>query len=231
VSGAAHNVGLQAFYGVLAQSPMALIVPQKSSITSFKDLADKKVGISAKGSLTDFITRAAVTKAGLSPDKVTEVPLGTPSSTISALARGDVDAFVLPVNFGYMESATGQGRIAQTAADVLGPDSQFAILMAMKSYISGNTANLDKLAAAYKDALAWMQSHKPETVQLAVSKLSMTQPIAKQTYDALVPKFTLDGSINTAGMSAYAKALPELGIATTAPAQDLYLSTAVKPAQ
>lgn len=229
VSAAAHNIDLQAFYGVMAQSPMALIVPKNSPINGFKDLAGKKVGISAKGSLTDFVIRAALSKVGISPDKVTEVPLGSPSSTMSAMARGDVDAFVLPVNFGYIEAAKGSGRIAQVASDVLGQDDQFALLMAKKSYISANTATLDKLAGAYKQALTWMQSHKAETVQLAVSKLSMDQAIATQTYDALASKFTPGGAINTAGMAAYAKALPQLGIATSAPAESAYLSTAVKP--
>lgn len=231
VSGAAKHLDLPAFYGVMSASPMALIVGKNSTISGFSDLAGKKVGISAAGSLTDFITRAAAKKAGVAPDKLKEVPLGAPSSTISALSRGDVDAFVLPVNFGFQEEASGQGRIAQKVSDVLGQDSQFAVLMAKKSYIDGNKATLDKLAAAYKDALTWMQGHRTETVALAVSKLSMDQKIAEQTYDALASKFTPDGSINKAGMKAYADALPELNAGTSAPDESAYLSTAIKPGQ
>jgi NitT/TauT family transport system substrate-binding protein len=227
VSAAAHGVDIQAFYGVMAKSPMALIVPQNSTITGFAGLSGKKVGISKAGSLTDYIVRAAVTATGGSIDKVTEVPLGDPASMMAAMKRGDVDAFILPVNFGFIEAAKHEGKIAQKASDVLGPNSQFAILMAKKSYISGNQANLRKLTKAYTAALQWMKANRKQTIDLAVAKMGMTKPIAQQTYDALVGDFTPDGTLDRAGLADYAKALPKLGIATTSPNEDAYLSNLI----
>jgi NitT/TauT family transport system substrate-binding protein len=231
VSGAAKKLDTQAFYGVMGPSPMALIVPAKSSITGFSGIAGKKLGISKAGSLTDYITRATAEASGVDFDKVKEVPLGDPAATMSAMKRGDVDGFVLPVNFGFLLAAQHQGRIAQKAADVLGPDSQFAVLMAKKSTISGNKANLKKLAGAYTKSLAWMKANKQPTVALAVSKLGMPQAIAEQTYGALIGNFGTDGAISAAGMAGYAKALPNLGIATSSPAQDSYLSTQIVAAK
>ena len=229
VSAAAHNIPLQAFYGVYGQSPMALIVPNNSKITGFADLKGAKVGISKAGSLTDYVTRAALQAVGLPVSAVTEVPLGDPGSTMAAMERGDIDAFVLPTFFGFIESAKGKGKVAQKAADVLGADDQFAILMAKKDYIDSNKANLTKLAAAYKQAMQWMAQHKDATVALAVEKLGMPKPIASQTYDAYMDNFTPDGAINAAGMEKYAKALPGLGIASTVPDQSSYLTTAITP--
>jgi len=229
VSAAAHDIDIQAFYGVYGDSPMALIVPTDSKITGFKDLAGTKVGISRAGSLTDYITRAALTAVGVPVAKVTEVPLGDPGTTMAALDRGDIDAFVLPVNFGYIEAAQGKGKVAQLASDVLGKDSQFAILMAKQDYIGANKANLEKLAAAYTKAIAWMKDNKDKTVALAVAKLGMPKPIAEKTYEGLVANFSSDGTLNAAGMAGYAKALPELGIATSSPEESAYLSTAIVP--
>ncbi|MWA05183.1 transporter substrate-binding domain-containing protein [Actinomadura sp. LD22] len=231
VSGAAKKLDTQAFFGVMGQSPMALIVPEKSGITGFSGIAGKKLGISKAGSLTDYITRATAEASGVDFEKVKEVPLGDPAATMSAMKRGDVDGFVLPVNFGFLLQAKHEGKIAQKASDVLGPNSQFAVLMAKKSTISGNKANLQKLAGAYTKALDWMKANKQPTVQLAVAKLGMPQPIAEQTYDALIGAFTPDGGISAAGMAGYAKALPKLGIATSSPAQDSYLSTAITSAK
>lgn len=229
VSAAAHGVNLQAFYGVMQKSPMALIVPKNSTIKSFSDLSGKRVGISAAGSLTDYTLRAALKAVNVPLSSVKEVPLGAPATTMTAMGRGDIDAFILPVNFGYVEEAKGTGKIAQLVSDVLGDNDQFALLMAEQSFISANQGTLKKLAQVYTDALTWMKDNKDATVQLAVSKLGMPQPIAVKTYDALMGNFTPDGTLNAAGMATYAQALPELGIATTVPSPDNYLTTAIVP--
>ena len=66
-----------------------------------------------------------------------------------------------------------------------------------------------------------------DAVALAVSKLGMTNPIAITTYDALIGNFTPDGKLNASGLAGYAKALPDLGIATTAPKQSSYMTTTI----
>jgi NitT/TauT family transport system substrate-binding protein len=230
-SASAHSIDLQAFYGVYGKSPMALIVPTDSSITGFKDLSGKKVGISKAGSLTDFVARAALKKVGVSASKVTEVPLGDPASTMTAMNRGDIDAFVLPANFGYIESAQGKGKIAQMATDVLGSDDQFSLLMAKKDYIGANKSNLKKLASAYTKSITWMKANKDKTISLAESKLGMNTAIATKTYDTFIDGFSTDGSLSRAGLANYADALPDLGIATTSPKESAYLSTAIVAAK
>jgi NitT/TauT family transport system substrate-binding protein len=227
VSASAHGVDLQAFYGVEAKSPMTLIVPTDSKIKTFGDLSGKKVGISAFGSMTDYVLRAALKKEKVALTSVKEVPLGSPSTTISALARGDIDALILPVNFGYTMEAAGTGKIAQSASKVLGNNDQFAQLMASSTYVKSHKKALKKLAAAYTASLKYMASHKDKSVALAVSKLGMTNPIAITTYDALIGNFTPGGKLNTSGLKAYAAALPSLGIATTAPKASTYLSTTI----
>jgi NitT/TauT family transport system substrate-binding protein len=231
VSGAAKKLDIQAFYGVMGQSPMALIVPEQSSISGFSGIAGKRLGISKAGSLTDYVTRATAKASGVSFDKVKEVPLGDPAATMSAMKRGDIDGFILPVNFGFLLQSQHQGKIAQKASDILGADSQFAVLMAKKSAIEGNKTNLKKLADAYTKSLNWMKANKQPTVDLAVAKLGMPKAIAEQTYDTLIGGFTPGGAISAAGMADYATALPKLGIATSSPTRDSYLSTQIVSAK
>ncbi|MFI0350065.1 ABC transporter substrate-binding protein [Actinomadura sp. 9N407] len=227
VAGAAKSLQTQAFYGVMAKSPMALIVPKDSAITGFAGMAGKKIGISKVGSLTDYVTRATAEASGVPFEKIKEVPLGAPSASMSAMKRGDIDAFVLPVNYGFLLESQNEGKVAQKASEVLGADSQFAVLMAKKSYIGGNEENLRKLTRAYTKALEWMKANRQPTIALATAKLGMPGPLAGKTYDALIGDFTPDGAIVTAGMAGYAKALPKLGIASSSPAEDTYLSTQI----
>jgi ABC-type nitrate/sulfonate/bicarbonate transport system substrate-binding protein len=146
---------------------------------------------------------------------------------MAALDRGDIDAFVLPVNFGFVQQAQGKGKIAQKASDVLGADSQFAILMAKSGFVSSNNDTLKKLAAAYKQSIEWMKANKAGVEALAAEKLGMKPAIAEQTYTTLIGGFTPEGAISQAGMSAYAKALPDLKIATTEPKESDYLTTSI----
>ncbi|KQV07102.1 ABC transporter substrate-binding protein [Leifsonia sp. Root112D2] len=227
VSAAAHDVNLQAFYGVEGASPMALIVPATSTIQTFADLKGKKVGISAFGSMTDYTLRAALNKVNVPLSEVKEIPLGAPASTMAGMANGDVDGFILPVNFAFTVEAKGSGKLAQPVSDVLGSNDQFAILMAQDTYITANTAALKKLAGAYTEAINWMKANKDATIKLAMAKLGMTDVIAAKTYSALVDTFTPDGTLNASGLESYAKALPELKIATAVPKSSSYMTNSV----
>jgi NitT/TauT family transport system substrate-binding protein len=227
VSAAAHSVNLQAFYGVVSASPMALIVPATSTTQTFSDLKGKKIGISAFGSMTDYTLRAALNKAGVPLADVKEIPLGAPASTMAGMANGDIDGFILPVNFAYTVEAKGTGKLAETVSDALGNNDQFAILMAQDTYIKSNTATLKKLAGAYTEAINWMKANKDDTVKLAMDKLGMTDAIAVKTYGALIGSFTPDGKLNTSGLAAYAKALPDLGIATNVPKASSYMTSSI----
>ena len=231
VSGAAKNLETQAFYGVMAKSPMALIVPKDSGIDGFAAMAGKKIGISKVGSLTDYMTRATAEASGADFEKIKEVPLGAPAATMSAMERGDIDGFILPVNFGFLLESKDEGKIAAKASEALGDDSQFAVLMAKKSYIGGNAENLKKLASAYTKSLEWMKANRQPTIDLAKAKLGMPDALAGKTYDALVGDFTPGGALSSPGLAGYAKALPKLGIATSSPAEDSYLSTRIVAAK
>lgn len=226
VSAAAHDVDLQAFWGTEAASPMALIVAADSDITGFADLAGTSVGISRVGSLTDYTLRAALDAAGVDFSAVTEVPLGDPASTIAGLANGDIQSLVLPVNFAYTVEADGTGKLAEVAADVIGGSDQFAVLMASSTYIGDNEDALRELTAAYTEAIQWMADNRDATIALAVEQLGMKEDIAGKTYDQLIGEFTADGKIDTAGLAAYAKALPGLGIADVSPDESAYYNPA-----
>lgn len=227
VAATAKDVPLQAFFGVMGKSPMALMVPTDSSITGFADLSGKKVAISKLGSLTDYTLRAALEKVGIPLSDVQEIALGNPASTMSGMEHGDVDAFILPVNFGYALEAKGTGKVAQQVSDVLGDNNQFAILMANKDYVESDSEVLKRLAKTYTEAITWMQANKGGTVSLAESELKMDAGIADKTYDALVPTMTPDGALNASALAALADALPDLDIAKTVPEASEYLNTSI----
>ncbi|GAA2645035.1 ABC transporter substrate-binding protein [Paractinoplanes durhamensis] len=220
VAAAASGIDLKAFYGTASATPMAVIVKDRSPIRALPDLKGKKVGISKFGSLTDFTVKLIAQKTGATDIK--PVPLGAPSANTAALAKGDVDAIILPVEFAYALQAAGTPVTAIRIAD-LTTDSQFGTLAAPGAWLDANqNEQVTALTEAYAEAITYLQAHEPESVQLAVSKLGMKPAVATQAYQELSKDFTPTGKINTAGLAAYAESLPGLKLAQKVPTEQQY---------
>ncbi len=228
VNAAAHDVDLQAFFGVRSKTPMSLIVGTNSPVTSFDTMAGHKIGISKFGSMTDYVVRRIEQLRHLDATTVTPVPLGTPSGNLAALKQGQVDGVILPVDFSFGLVGDGSGKVAASVADLGGAD-QFSVLMARKSYLSKNRAVVTKLVAAYAKAITFIQQNKPATVAVQQSALGQKANVATKAYDALAPGLTPDGAMDTAGLKAYADALPGLQLATASPAESTYYDPSFVP--
>ena len=60
-----------------------------------QDLADKKVGVSAPGSSTDFFLKFLLKKNGLDPTSAAVIGVGLGATTVAAIKQGQIDAAVM----------------------------------------------------------------------------------------------------------------------------------------
>ena len=76
---------------------LALVVSPKhtAEIKSIKDLADKKVGVSAPGSSTDFFLKYLLSKNGVDPNSVGVIGVGLGATAVAAMEQGQIDAAVM----------------------------------------------------------------------------------------------------------------------------------------
>src|SRR6202049_1596895 len=65
-------------------------------IKSIKDLAGKKVGVSAPGSSTDFFLKFLLKKNGLDPASASVIGVGLGATAVAAMEQGQIDAAVMP---------------------------------------------------------------------------------------------------------------------------------------
>src|SRR6266849_1826863 len=89
---AAKNQALTAFVVYDRYPGMVLGVSPKHSgeINSLKDLAGKKVGVSAPGSSTDFFLKYHLAKAGVDPNTVAVIGVGLGASAVAAMEQGTI---------------------------------------------------------------------------------------------------------------------------------------------
>src|SRR6201995_1478916 len=73
-----------------------LVSPSHTSeIKSIKDLAGKKVGVSAPGSSTDFFLKFLLKKNGLDPTSAAVIGVGLGATAVAAMEQGQIDAAVM----------------------------------------------------------------------------------------------------------------------------------------
>src|ERR1700751_3369003 len=94
-----------------------------NDIKSIKDLAGKKVGVSAPGSSTDFFLKYLLKKNGIDPTSVAVIGVGLGATAVAAMEQGQIDAAVmLDPSLTVLQASHGDLRIlsdTRTAKDTL----------------------------------------------------------------------------------------------------------------
>src|SRR6201746_2119536 len=93
---AAKKEELQSFVVYDRYPGLVLVVSpgHTNEIKSIKDLAGKKVGVSAPGSSTDFFLKFLLKKSGVDASSVAVIGVGLGATAVAAMEQGQIDAAV-----------------------------------------------------------------------------------------------------------------------------------------
>src|SRR5215468_6323001 len=170
---AAKNQSLQAFVVYDRFPGFALVVAPKNSgtIGAVKDLAGKKVGVSAPGSSTEFFLKYILAKNGIDPNSVGVVGIGLEATAVAAMEQGSVDAAIM------LDPAVtllqGKNKDLKILSDtrtqhdtlaVFGGEYPGGALYTRADWIAKNPAATQALTNAIVATLKWIHSHSPEEV-------------------------------------------------------------------
>jgi NitT/TauT family transport system substrate-binding protein len=148
------------------------VSPKHSAeINSVKDLAGKKVGVSAPGSSTDFFLKYLLAKNGVDPNSVAVIGIGLDATAVAAMEQGAVDAAVMldptPTLLQGKYSALKILSDTRTQADtssVFGGDYPGGALYARGDWIAKHAKETQALTNAILATLKWIHSHTPEEI-------------------------------------------------------------------
>ena len=170
---AAKNQNLQAFVVYDRYPGLVLGVSPKhtSEINSVKDLAGKKVGVSAPGSSTDFFLKYLLFKNGVSPDSVAVIGIGLDATAVAAMEQGTVDAAVmtdptptlLRGKFPALKILSDTRTQADTVS-VFGGEYPGGALYTRGDWIAKHEKETQALTNAILATLKWIHSHSPEEI-------------------------------------------------------------------
>lgn len=149
---------------------MAIVAAKNSDISSIKDLAGKRVAI-WPGSTQEVFVRERLRMEGMSVKDLTAVRVSF-SEMHSALARGDVDAYVGAEPAPSISVSTGVGKIVEYPYST--PMGSLNMILATNRDIVDKRPELAKLMVGLqKQASAYAMGHPDEMVAMTVAKLGM----------------------------------------------------------
>lgn len=197
----------------IAESPsfMAYVVGADSTARGIDDLKGKKVGITSPGSLTDWLADDLSRSKGWTGDNaVTKVAIGgsTPA-TIAGLKTGAVDASIVAHQLGFQLEEQQQGRLLFDCSAYVGTIELYTIF-ANTALAQQNPDLVRRFLEAWLEAIAFMKSHKDETVRVAARVMGNPPSVAARTYDSLMGKFSTDGKFSPQAIATLAASFSDM---------------------
>jgi NitT/TauT family transport system substrate-binding protein len=197
-------------------SNMVLVVPPSSPIVKVSDLRNKKIAVSGKGALTDWLAQQLIAQQKWPEDAIVTVPLGDPKAYVAAMKTGSVDGFIAAAELGYDLQDRGQGRILVNFGKVV-RDFNTHIIFARNDFVSQHPDLVQKFLRGWFMSVAYMKSHRAESIAIGSTVEGLSPDAMRQTYDAIVGMLSSDGAFDQRSLDHLAHSFVELGILETAP--------------
>jgi NitT/TauT family transport system substrate-binding protein len=170
---AAKKQELQSFVVYDRYPGLVLVVSPKHTgkITSIKDLAGKKVGVSAPGSSTDFFLKYQLKKNGLDPAGTAVIGVGLGATAVAAMEQGQIEAAVMldpavTVLQGSHKDLTilSDTRTQKDTLAVFSGEYPGGALYSTTAWVKGHEKKVQGLTNAIMNTLKWIHSHTPEEI-------------------------------------------------------------------
>jgi ABC-type nitrate/sulfonate/bicarbonate transport system substrate-binding protein len=201
----------------MAGPPLLLaIVVRPDGPKTVADLKGKKVSVSTLGSLTAWLVNQTSRRQGWGPQGIEIEPMGIMPGQIAALKRGDIDGVIMDIGNAFDLEKKGEGRILVRFTDI--KEFIIHVIYATNKAIVNRPNDLRNFVKGWFETIAFMRSHKDETMKIAAAVTGKDAEITGRTYDELMPMFSDNGKFDPAALSVLSKSWVELGTLPSEPA-------------
>jgi NitT/TauT family transport system substrate-binding protein len=210
---AAKKQELQAFV-VYDRFPGLVLVVAPShanEIKSIKDLAGKKVGISAPGSSTDFFLKYLLKKNGLDPSGTSVIGVGLGATAVAAMEQGQIDAAVmLDPSVTVLQGnhpdlrILSDTRTQKDTLDVFGGEYPGGALYSTAAWMNGHPKEVQALTNAILDTLSWIHSHSAEDIMAKMPQemVGKNKELYLAALKNTIPMYSATGKMDPKGAEA-----------------------------
>jgi NitT/TauT family transport system substrate-binding protein len=194
----AVNAGakVHGFWGISNLMPYALI--SRPDIKTIAELKGKKIAVSARGSLSEFLTSYVLKNKGIDPSKdVFYVALGGVPTRFAALLSGSADASLISA------AQFDRGRKAGLnflfmLADLI-PEWPQDLIYLKDDFVAGRDPEFRAFMRAYRRGVATSKKDADFTIAAMQKAMRFDQPTARDGYKAYVASLPDDGRVGEKG--------------------------------
>jgi len=170
-----------------------IVVRASSNITTAAQLAGKKVGIVAKGTLPDYLALQLEKSTGIT---FTEVVL-TGASRTTSLLGGQVDALVSVDPELYQLAGSRQAKmIVDLSAQLSGQWTPYTVLFTRPTMIQNQSDVIKKVMQALYNSAAYMHFDAKDTIPLVANFTSSSTDIGTRLYNDTISVLSTNGAVD-----------------------------------
>ncbi|MFL4984274.1 MAG: ABC transporter substrate-binding protein [Xanthobacteraceae bacterium] len=222
---AAKNQALQAFVVYDRYPGLVLVVSPKhtGTINSIKDLANKRVGVSAPGSSTDFFLKYLLSKNGVDANSVGVVGIGLDATAVVAQEQGTVEAAVMLdpavtlLQGKYKDiKILSDTRTQHDTLAVFGGEYPGGALYTRSDWIAKHEKETQALTTAILATLKWIHSHSPEEImaKMPSDMVGADKALYLAALKNTIPMYSTTGRMDPKGAEAvlavFSQSVPEI---------------------
>jgi NitT/TauT family transport system substrate-binding protein len=182
-----------------------------AEIKSIKDLAGKKVGVSAPGSSTDFFLKFLLKKNGIDPASVAVIGVGLGATAVAAMEQGQIDAAVmLDPSVTVLQASHGDLRIlsdtrtAKDTLDVFGGEYPGGALYSTAAWVASHEKEAQALTSAILNTLDWIHTHSAEDImeKMPPEMVGKNRELYLAALKNTIPMYSQNGKMDPKGADA-----------------------------
>ena len=182
-----------AFYAGFHQSDYAWL--SQPSIKSWDDLKGKTAGISTFGSATDQLTRYALKRHGLVPEKdVQIVQAGPPASIAQALKAERLAVGILAPPMNWVVADAGFNMLGSQDRDIAAQWPKH-VFIAKKQFLDQYPETVRAILRAHVAAIRLARADRDLVIATYMNRLKFQKIYAERAADAIVPGYDERGSL------------------------------------
>ena len=210
---AAKGQNLQSFVIYDRYPGFALVVSPKhtAAIKSVKDLANKKIGVSAPGSSTDFFLKYILSKNGVDPNSVGVIGVGLGATAIASMEQGEIEAAImldpavtlLAGKYKDLKILSDTRSQKDTLA-VFGGEYPGGALYTKADWIASHEKEVQAMTSAIISTLKWIRSHTPEEIadKMPAELVGKDKPLYIAALKNTLPMYSQTGRMDPKGAAA-----------------------------
>jgi NitT/TauT family transport system substrate-binding protein len=195
----------------LGRFPGIVVAVKKDvKFTGPGDFRGMKIGVTAPGSSTNLLMNFVLAKAGLTPQDVSYIGVGSAASAVAAIRKGEIDAISHLEPVITMLERGGDIRIVVDTRTEAGTRSLFggsnpaAVLYAPQAFIEANPKTVQALVNAFYAALKWIERASAEEIAANVpeSYLLGDKDLYIEAVRHSIASYSRTGIIDRSGMES-----------------------------